>query len=141
MPRAGRLVPVPEERARRTGIERLPPETRQTLRELALFLPRLVVLLKRLLTDRRVPTRSKFIVGGTVAYLLSPIDVIPDFVPGLGQLDDIVIALLALHSILNHVDEDVILELWDGDEDQLNMVRQGVAAIAGLLPGDWEKRV
>lgn len=118
----------------RAGAKRL-------LRELALFLPNFVLLLKRLLGDSRVPKRTKMIVGGTALYLISPIDVIPDFVPGLGQLDDVVLAILALHSLLNRVDESVILEHWDGDQDLIRMIRAGVSAVSRLLPGDWEKRV
>lgn len=118
----------------RSGAKRL-------LRELALFLPNFVVLLKRLLSDPRVPFRSKMIVGGTALYLISPIDIVPDFVPGLGQLDDVVVAVLALHSLLNRVDEAVILEHWEGDEDVIRMIRAGVSAVSRLLPGDWEKRV
>ena len=114
---------------------------KEILRELALFLPHFVVLLKRLMTDPRVPTKSKVILGGTVAYLVSPIDVIPDFIPGAGQLDDVVVALLALHSILNRVDEDVVLEHWDGSESVIQMVRVGVRAAARIVPGSWEKRV
>ncbi|MBW3660072.1 MAG: DUF1232 domain-containing protein [Gemmatimonadetes bacterium] len=114
---------------------------RALLRELAMFLPNFVVLLKRLLSDSRVPARSKLIVGGTALYLISPIDFVPDFVPGLGQLDDVVLAVLALHSLLNRVDEAVILEHWDGDEDLIRMVRAGVGAAIRLLPGKWESRV
>lgn len=111
------------------------------LRELALFLPNFVLLLKRLMGDPRVPARSKVLLGGTFLYLVSPIDVIPDFVPGLGQLDDVVLAVLALHSILNRVDEAVVLEHWDGDEGLIQLVRQGIAAVIRLLPGKLEKRV
>lgn len=114
---------------------------RETLREIALFLPNLVILLKRLVADPRVPRKSKLILGGTILYLVSPIDVIPDFVPGLGQLDDVVIALLALHSILNRVDAEVVVELWPGSEDVIRIVRAGVSAAAQLLPGKWESRV
>lgn len=114
---------------------------KEILRELTLFLPRFVALLKRLMTDPRVPRRSKVILGGTIAYLVSPIDVIPDFIPGLGQLDDVVVALLALHSILNRVDEEVVLEHWDGRESVIQMVREGVRAASRVLPGSWEKRV
>ena len=116
-------------------------KAKQVLLELALFLPHFALLLKRLLTDPRVPKRSKLILGGTVLYLLSPIDVIPDFLPGLGQLDDIVVALLALHSVLNRVGEDVVIEHWDGRRDVILTIKQGVAAVASLLPGDWESRV
>lgn len=112
-----------------------------TLREIALFLPNFVVLLKRLVSDPRVPWKSKLILGGTIMYLVSPLDVIPDFVPGLGQLDDIVVALLALHSILNRVPDEVVVEHWPGDENVIRMVRAGLSAVAQLIPGKWESRV
>ncbi|MDX1661046.1 MAG: YkvA family protein [Gemmatimonadota bacterium] len=130
--RAGR-ADLPEVRDRSSA--------RRVLHELAMFLPNFVVLLKRLMADSRVPVRSKMIVGGTALYLISPIDVIPDFVPGLGQLDDVVVAVLALHSILNRVDETIVLEHWEGSQDVIRMVRAGVSAVSRLLPGDWEKRV
>jgi uncharacterized membrane protein YkvA (DUF1232 family) len=114
---------------------------RDTLKELAMFLPNFVVLLKRLLADPRVPRKSKLMLGGTVLYLVSPVDVIPDFVPGLGQLDDVVVALLALHSILNRVDAEVVVEHWPGNENVIRMVRAGLSAVAQLLPGKWESRV
>lgn len=118
-----------------------PVAARDTLREIALFLPNFVVLLKRLISDPRVPRKSKLILGGTIAYLVSPIDVIPDFVPGLGQLDDVVVALLALHSILNRVDDEVVIEHWPGNENVIRVVRAGISAVAQLLPGKWEGRV
>ena len=114
---------------------------RQILREIALFLPRFVVLLKRLVGDPRVPRRNKWIAAGVVVYLVSPIDLIPDFIPGLGQLDDVVVLLLALHGLLNRVDEQIVVEHWDGDADVIRMVRAGVSAAARLVPGRWEKRV
>ena len=121
--------------------ERPTSSARDTLKELALFLPNFVILLKRLLADPRVPRKSKLILGGTVLYLVSPLDVVPDFVPGLGQLDDVVVALLALHSILNRVDDEVVIEHWPGNENVIRMVRAGLSAVAQLLPGKWESRV
>ena len=121
--------------------ERPESAARDTLKEIALFLPNFVILLKRLLSDPRVPRKSKLILGGTVLYLISPIDVVPDFVPGLGQLDDVVVALLALHSILNRVDDEVVLEHWPGNENVIRLVRAGLSAVAQLLPGKWESRV
>ena len=118
-----------------------PGEPRDTLREIALFLPNFVVLLKRLLGDPRVPRKSKLILGATIVYLVSPIDVVPDFVPGLGQLDDVVVALLALHSILNRVDGEVVVEHWPGNENVIRIVRAGLSAVAQLVPGKWESRV
>jgi uncharacterized membrane protein YkvA (DUF1232 family) len=118
------------------------PETaRDTLRELALFLPNFLILLKRLVGDPRVPRKSKLILGATIVYLVSPIDVVPDFLPGVGQLDDVIVALLALHSILNRVDGEVVVEHWPGNENVIRMVRAGLSAVAQLVPGKWESRV
>ena len=113
----------------------------RVLRDLALFLPHFVLLLKRLIGDPRVPRRSKLVLGGTFLYLVSPLDVIPDFVPGLGQVDDVVVVLLALHSVLNRVDESIVLEHWEGNEDLIRAVRSGLAAVSQLLPGELERRV
>jgi len=52
-----------------------------------------------------------------------------------------VVVLLALHGLLNRVDEEIVLEHWDGDADVIRMVRVGVSAAARLVPGPWEKRV
>jgi uncharacterized membrane protein YkvA (DUF1232 family) len=118
------------------------PETaRDTLREFALFLPNFLILLKRLVGDPRVPRKSKLILGATIVYLVSPIDVVPDFLPGVGQLDDVIVALLALHSILNRVDGEVVVEHWPGNENVIRMVRAGLSAVAQLVPGKWESRV
>jgi uncharacterized membrane protein YkvA (DUF1232 family) len=118
------------------------PETaRDTLREIALFLPNFLILLKRLIGDPRVPRKSKLILGATIVYLVSPIDVVPDFLPGVGQLDDVIVALLALHSILNRVDGEVVVEHWPGNENVIRMVRAGLSAVAQLVPGKWESRV
>lgn len=126
------------------GLDAVPDTSRAArdrLRDIALFLPHFLILLKRLVGDPRVPRKSKLILGGTILYLVSPIDVIPDFVPGLGQLDDVVIALLALHSILNRVDDEVVIEHWPGRENVIRIVRAGVSAAAQLLPGKWDTRV
>lgn len=141
MPAADGLRPGPGVKFPAPPVDVTAARARQILRELALFLPRFVLLLRGLLGDSRVPRRSKLILGGTLLYLISPIDIVPDFVPGLGQLDDIVIALLALHSILNRVDEAVVLEHWKGDASVIQLVRQGIGAVARLLPGQWEGSV
>jgi uncharacterized membrane protein YkvA (DUF1232 family) len=113
---------------------------RQTsLKEYALLAPRLVKLLARLMRDPRVQPRSKAVLLVTVAYLASPIDVIPDMVPGVGQLDDIIIVAFALDHLLNRIPEELVKEHWEGDEDVLAVVRHVVEIAAGLVPS-WIKR-
>jgi uncharacterized membrane protein YkvA (DUF1232 family) len=93
-----------------------------TGRELAAFLPDCAVLLKRLLTDERVPRRAKVPIVLLVPYLASPIDLIPDFIPGLGQLDDAVLVALVLRRVVRTAGRDVVQELWPGSERALRAV-------------------
>lgn len=121
-------------------VEEMPAEPQQTqLKEYALLLPRLLRLLWRLTRDPRVPARSKALLFVLAGYLASPIDLIPDFIPGAGQLDDIVIAAVALNHMLNRVPEDVVRSHWDGDEDVLDVVREVLDISTSFIPG-WLKR-
>ena len=111
-----------------------------SLKEYALLVPRLARLVWRLSRDPRVPPRTKatlFIIAG---YLVSPIDVVPDFIPGIGQIDDLVILAFALDQMLNRVPEEVVLEHWDGDEDVLQVVRQILDISTAYVPGWLKKR-
>jgi uncharacterized membrane protein YkvA (DUF1232 family) len=109
------------------------------LKEYALFAPRLAKLVSRLMRDKRVPARQKAILVLLGAYLLSPVDLIPDFIPGLGHVDDLVLAAFALDQILNRVPEECIREHWDGDDDVLQVVREILDIATGLVP-DWLKK-
>lgn len=109
-----------------------------SLREYALLAPRLVKLVLRLMRDRRVPPRSKAMLVLLAAYLLSPVDVVPDFIVGLGQLDDLVVAAFALDQILNRVPEEVVLEHWEGEEDVLQVIREVLDIATAFVPG-WLK--
>jgi len=117
-----------------TDGRRVDPEERPLLQELALLLPNFVRLTKGLLGDRRVPVRRKLLLAALVLYLVSPIDIIPDFVPGLGQMDDILIVVLVLHGLLSSVGEDVLLEHWHGRSDVILLIRRAFKAFARRLP-------
>jgi uncharacterized membrane protein YkvA (DUF1232 family) len=110
------------------------------LREYALFAPRLVRLVYRLLKDERVPARSKAVLVVVAGYLVSPIDLIPDMIPGVGQFDDLLVAAFALDQILNRVPEHVVIEHWDGDEDVLRIVREILDISTGFMPVRIRKR-
>lgn len=112
------------------------PQTR--LREYALLAPRLVKLVWRLARDPRVPARSKAVLFILAGYLASPVDLLPDFIPGVGHLDDLVVAAFALDQILNRVPPEIVREHWEGDEDVLEIVRQILDISTALVPG-WLK--
>ena len=91
-------------------------------REIARFLPDCLVLYQRLLRDPRVPRRAKVAIGLLVPYLASPIDLIPDFIPVIGQLDDAALAALVLRYVVRRAGVDVVRQLWPGSESGLEAV-------------------
>jgi uncharacterized membrane protein YkvA (DUF1232 family) len=87
---------------------------RLTPREVMLLVPNIVKLLWRLARDRRVPLRTKLLVVGTAVYLAIPIDIIPDWIPVLGYLDDAVLVGFILHRLLRTVPIEILQQHWDG---------------------------
>jgi uncharacterized membrane protein YkvA (DUF1232 family) len=85
-----------------------------TLKELAGFLPDCATTARRLRGDPRVPRRAKVAVGFALLWVLSPIDLIPEFLPVIGPVDDVVVVALALRYAARQVPRDVLLEAWPG---------------------------
>ncbi|MGH3666562.1 MAG: YkvA family protein, partial [Egibacteraceae bacterium] len=81
-----------------------------------------VLLLKDLALDARVPRSAKVVAGLAAAYLVSPVDIIPDWVLGIGQADDVAVAVLAFRRLLHAAGYDVIYELWRGSDEGLALV-------------------
>ena len=69
-----------------------------------------------------MPRRAKVALALLVPYLASPIDLIPDFLPGLGQLDDALLVALALRYVVRRAGRNVVEELWPGSADGLRVV-------------------
>ena len=111
------------------------------LSELVRFLPHLARLIARLLKDPRVPGRAKAALGLVAVYLASPVDFIPDFVPGLGYLDDALLVAIVLDGLLNHVDRELVLAHWPGDPETLERTGRLAARLAAWIPGRWKERV
>ena len=84
-------------------------------RELTLLLPNLIRLFGGLLRDRRVGLPAKIVLGIASLWLASPIDLIPEFIPVVGSLDDAIVAALALRFVLRTTDGAVVREHWHGD--------------------------
>jgi uncharacterized membrane protein YkvA (DUF1232 family) len=95
---------------------------RSAARALARLIPDCVVLLRALLADDRVPRRRKLALAGLVAYLAVPIDLVPDFIPVAGQLDDVIVAALALRYALRSGGPGLIREHWTGSDASLNVI-------------------
>jgi uncharacterized membrane protein YkvA (DUF1232 family) len=93
-------------------------------RAFARFVPDCAVLLKRLLSDPRVPRSHKVLVGLLLLYLASPIDLVPDIIPVVGQLDDALLVALVLRGVLRAGGETVLCEQWPGSEQSLRALRR-----------------
>jgi len=96
---------------------RLPPGL---ARDLARFLPDCVTLLRRLWRDPRVPRRARVALGVAAVWAISPIDLIPEFVPVIGPLDDVLVVALALRYAARQVPPAVIAEAWPGNRRVLD---------------------
>jgi uncharacterized membrane protein YkvA (DUF1232 family) len=97
---------------------------REHARALAGFVPNCVVLFKRLLSDRRVPFARKLPVLLIIGYLAMPLDLVPDFIPVAGQLDDAILVALVLRWVLKGSEDDLVQEHWPGPPASLAVVRK-----------------
>lgn len=97
---------------------------RTDARALAGFVPDCLVLVKRLLVDRRLPRRHKLLLMGVAAYLAMPIDLVPDFVPVAGQLDDAILVALVLRTVLQSAGEPLLDEHWPGPAASLRVIHR-----------------
>jgi uncharacterized membrane protein YkvA (DUF1232 family) len=92
------------------------------IKDVARFVPDCIVLVNRLLRDPRVPLGHKLLLGALIGYLAFPFDLVPDFIPVAGQLDDAIIVVLALRSVLRKSGGALLTEHWPGPERSLALV-------------------
>ena len=95
---------------------------RDEARALATFIPDCIVLVTRLAQEPRVSRRRKLLLVALVGYLALPFDLVPDFIPVAGQLDDAIIVALVLRSFVRSSGEQLIRELWPGPEQSLALI-------------------
>jgi len=95
---------------------------RALARELATLVPNLTRLFAGLMRDPRVPLRAKVVLGATALYLAMPIDLIPDFVPIAGSLDDAIVAAFALRFVVRASSPEIMAEHWPGDPATLRRI-------------------
>jgi uncharacterized membrane protein YkvA (DUF1232 family) len=94
------------------------------------FIPDCLVLFRRLMSDPRVPPTHKLLIGALLGYLAMPFDLIPDFIPIAGQLDDAIVVAAVLRSVLRAAGETPLREHWPGPDTTLRTVLR-LAGAAG----------
>ena len=106
-------------------------------------IPNYLRLLFGLMTDRRVERVDKLLVMGAIAYILIPLDWVPDFIPFLGEVDDLFVLMLSLQRLIQNAGRRVLLDHWPGDPSDLSdlNLQRVVAAAAFFLPRRMRRRL
>jgi uncharacterized membrane protein YkvA (DUF1232 family) len=98
----------------------------KTFSEYILIIPDVVALIYRLLKDKRVSKKTKIAISISLGYVLCPIDIIPDQIPFIGKIDDLAILFFALNRIAKDVPLNVILENWQGKNEVIVVMKNGL---------------
>jgi len=110
-------------------------------KELLTVIPHLLGLIWGLFRDPRVPASRKVALGALIAYLSTPVDLVPDFIPLLGYLDDIVLVAVVFDAVINHIDREIVLSHWKGDAATLDKVGRLSRRVAFFIPQSWKRRL
>jgi len=114
---------------------------RGKLQEAIMLIPNYLKLLYRLTRDNRVKTAEKALLLATAAYVVSPVDFLPDFIPFVGQIDDVLLVALVLKRFMNSISPQVLYQHWDGRADLLRNIEQVLSWSRFFLPADVYQKV
>jgi len=126
---------------RSSAAESQPTKPYQAAEEALALLPNLVKLGWRLAKDPRIPFKARVFAGLAVAYAMSPLDVLPGWIPLIGQLDDILLLILALQYLMEAAGETVVREYWEGSSDVLEVIEGLVDWGSNMVPWGVRKAV
>ena len=104
------------------------------MRALLRALPDILHTIVRLAADPILPTAAKVALAAAALYLVSPIDLIPDFIPGIGMLDDLFVVAIVVDGVLNWVDRGLVLKYWPGSAESLDGVARAARMLAVWVP-------
>ncbi|NOT59268.1 MAG: DUF1232 domain-containing protein [Acidobacteria bacterium] len=109
-------------------------DARNILRDAVMLIPNFVKLLYRLFRDNRVPLAEKAFVAGAIVYVISPLDLIPDVLPFIGQVDDLYLVALTMLRLLGRSPAAALDEHWEGPGDLVGVVNMILRAAQYVLP-------
>lgn len=104
-------------------------------------LPALAALIGKLVRDPTLPRPVKIALMAAAVYLASPIDLVPDFIPFLGYVDDLLLAAVVLDGILNFVDRQLVLRYWPGSERSLDHLARTARMLTSWVPRRVKARI
>lgn len=133
--RPSRPAPAPKPRRGKAVAKRGRPARSDWIRSLVSDIPSFGKLLWGLARDPRVSKADKGIVVGVLVYAALPADIIPDWIPGLGEMEDLLLVALALSRLLTNAGEEVLLDHWDGETETLEALLDALDGATEFLPG------
>src|ERR1700682_4782814 len=107
---------------------------KRRLKNLLLFIPNMMLLCARLMTDSRVPRTERALVAGALVYAIIPFDLIPDMIPFVGQIDDAYLIAITLLRLIDRTDSSVVREHWSGGGDVVQLIEAMALTTSKLLP-------
>lgn len=107
---------------------------RRRMKNLLLFIPNLVLLCGRLMIDPRVPAKERLLVAGAIIYAVIPLDLLPDMLPFVGQIDDAYLISLTLLRLMSTTDPKIVRAHWNGGGDIVELIGSMATIAAKLLP-------
>lgn len=116
------------------GVNMDKEQAKLNLLEFISLIPAFIKLMYYLAKDPRVSLGDKAILGAAIAYVFSPLDLIPDIIPFLGQVDDAYIVAIALQRLINSAGPEILKEHWEGSMEVFNTLQNYVEAALFFLP-------
>ena len=107
-------------------------QAKARMKNMLMFLPNMVRLCGKLLTDGRVPVAEKALFAGAIIYAIMPLDFIPDVLPFIGQVDDVYLIAITLMRLISRTDESIVRQHWSGGGDIISLT-DSVAKLAPML--------
>lgn len=104
-------------------------------------LPTIVRALVGLAADPSLPRATKIALGAAALYIASPVDLLPDFIPFLGLLDDVLLAAVLVDGLLNFVDRSLVLRYWPGNPERLDRIARIAHILAAWVPRRVKVRI
>ena len=111
------------------------------MKDLLLLLPRLARMMAGLIADPALPTAAKVTLAAVALYLASPLDIIPDFIPLLGYLDDVLLVAVVVDGLLSHVDRSLVLRYWPGGAGSIEATAAAARRLAAWVPRRIKARI
>ncbi len=105
------------------------------------FFSNLIGFIKKVSTDERIPARDKKVLIALVALIISPIDLIPDWIPIIGVLDDLIILAIVLDYLFNVLDQNILLSHYPWGMKSYTWVRRAAKTVTGLTPSFIKNRI